>query len=240
LTAIPISSHSEQRKGEQIAVVWLWPSVSSLNAYAPFDRRWRAHAALSLMPDENSLFIQINSLFHRKFSLFGCVGNSVKEANDYAWLGDESEPITPGIAKIPCIFPGYQGITHGEWFATPAHRFATGGEKDCILRVVGCRSDGIAPLEALEKSCVQCVDHFPNRHVYLPAQDGYAPAIVAAHSQLHHSASRPLHQALRRDPGGDGISERPGYSLRGSVEVIAPVLRRNANGAPKVMHCAVI
>jgi hypothetical protein len=40
----------------------------------------------SLMPDENSLFTQINSLFRRKFSLFGCVGNSVQEANDYAWL----------------------------------------------------------------------------------------------------------------------------------------------------------
>src|SRR5262249_55656114 len=36
----------------------------------------------------------------------------------------------------------------------PAHRFAAGGEKDCILRVAGCRSNGIAPLEALEKSCV--------------------------------------------------------------------------------------
>jgi hypothetical protein len=44
------------------------------------------HAGVSLMTDENSLFTQINSLFRRKFSLFGCVGNSVQEANDYAWL----------------------------------------------------------------------------------------------------------------------------------------------------------
>src|SRR5262245_47050265 len=56
----------------------------------------------------------------------------------------------------------------------PAHRFATGGEKDCILRVAGCRSNGIAPLEALEKSCVQCVDHFPDGHVCLPAEDSCA------------------------------------------------------------------
>src|SRR5262249_29230691 len=56
----------------------------------------------------------------------------------------------------------------------PAYRFATGGEKDRILRVAGCRSNGIAPLEALEKSCVQCVDHFPNGHVWLLAHDSYA------------------------------------------------------------------
>jgi hypothetical protein len=50
-------------------------------------RRLRSTAAGALMPDENSLFTQINSLFRRKFSLFGCVGKSVKEASDYAWLG---------------------------------------------------------------------------------------------------------------------------------------------------------
>jgi hypothetical protein len=39
------------------------------------------------MPNENSLFGQINSLFHREFSLFDCTGNSIKEANQYGRLG---------------------------------------------------------------------------------------------------------------------------------------------------------
>ena len=60
----------------------------------PLRRRWKAApfdrpggpCSGSLMPEEISLFTQINSLFRRKFSLFGCVGNSVEEANDYAWL----------------------------------------------------------------------------------------------------------------------------------------------------------
>ena len=41
----------------------------------------------SLMPNENSLFGQINSLFHRKFSLFDCAGNSIQKANQYGQLG---------------------------------------------------------------------------------------------------------------------------------------------------------
>jgi hypothetical protein len=45
-----------QGKLEQIAVVWPWPSVCSLNAYG------------------NSLFRRISSLFRRKFSLFDRVG----------------------------------------------------------------------------------------------------------------------------------------------------------------------
>src|SRR5262245_34889775 len=38
------------------------------------------------MPRKNSLFGKINSLFRRNFSLFGCVGNSIKKANEYASL----------------------------------------------------------------------------------------------------------------------------------------------------------
>jgi hypothetical protein len=36
----------------------------------------------SLMPTENSLFRRISSLFRLKFSLFGCVGNSVQKPNE--------------------------------------------------------------------------------------------------------------------------------------------------------------
>jgi hypothetical protein len=38
------------------------------------------------MPNENSLFRRITSLFRRKFSLFGCVGNSIKKASRYRRL----------------------------------------------------------------------------------------------------------------------------------------------------------
>jgi hypothetical protein len=37
----------------------------------------------SLMPNENSLFGRINSLFRQNFSLFDCVGNSIKKGNQY-------------------------------------------------------------------------------------------------------------------------------------------------------------
>ena len=39
------------------------------------------------MPKKNSLFGQINSLFRLKFSLFDCVGNSIKKGNQYGRLG---------------------------------------------------------------------------------------------------------------------------------------------------------
>ena len=39
------------------------------------------------MPKKNSLFGRINSLFRQNFSLFDSVGNSIKEANHYRWLG---------------------------------------------------------------------------------------------------------------------------------------------------------
>jgi len=42
---------------------------------------------LSLIPNKNSLFTQINSLFRRKFSLFDCAGNSIKKGNQYGRLG---------------------------------------------------------------------------------------------------------------------------------------------------------
>jgi hypothetical protein len=56
----------------------------------PFDRRGRAcsdslmsngNSSGSLMPKKHSLFRRIISLFHRKFSLFDCVGNSIKKGN---------------------------------------------------------------------------------------------------------------------------------------------------------------
>ena len=59
------------------------------------------------MPDadrefHNSLFGRISSLFRRKSSLFGCLGNSVKKANRYGWLERLTEPTKgPRIAKFP-------------------------------------------------------------------------------------------------------------------------------------------
>ena len=81
----------------------------------PFDRRGRAcsdfaDVSVSLMPNENSLFGRIISLFRPKFSLFDCVGNSIKKGNHYGWLGRRIRAKNARIAKIPCIFPGYQGI----------------------------------------------------------------------------------------------------------------------------------
>ena len=51
-----------------------------------FDRRGRA-CSDSLMSNENSLFRRIRSLLRRKISLFDHVGNSIKKANQYVWLG---------------------------------------------------------------------------------------------------------------------------------------------------------
>jgi hypothetical protein len=46
-----------------------------------------ADVSVSLMPKENSLFGRINSLFRQNFSLFDCVGNSIKKGNQYERLG---------------------------------------------------------------------------------------------------------------------------------------------------------
>jgi hypothetical protein len=58
------------------------------------------------MPNENTLFGQINSLFRRKSSLFDCVGNSIKEANHYGWLGLRIRADNrPELRKFPVFSP---------------------------------------------------------------------------------------------------------------------------------------
>jgi hypothetical protein len=58
------------------------------------ERAWRLRSigaggrcSGSLMPNENSLFRRISSLFRREFYLFDCVGNSIKKGNQYGGLG---------------------------------------------------------------------------------------------------------------------------------------------------------
>ena len=53
------------------------------------------------MPNENSLFRRITSLFRRKFSLFGCVGNSIKKASRYRPLEGPINVESPESGKFP-------------------------------------------------------------------------------------------------------------------------------------------
>jgi hypothetical protein len=62
----------------------------------------------SLMPDEISLFTQINSLFGRKSSLFGCVGNSIRKANQYGRLGRRIRADSAPIRENSLYFPWNQ------------------------------------------------------------------------------------------------------------------------------------
>src|SRR5882672_8244990 len=90
------------------------------------------------MPEENSLFTQINSLFRRKFSLFGCVGNSVEEANDYAWLERCIRTDNARNRENSLYFPWITGNEGGEWFAG-----------DCALRQLSdcfCRENTAAQI----------------------------------------------------------------------------------------------
>jgi len=116
-------------------------SASPLRSNLVFDRGRRER--VSLIPSRNSLFRRIDSLFRRKISLFNCVGNSAKKTNDGRSLRRCILLETPRIAKIPCIFPGYQGIARGERFATdcplrhPAsrhalHRICTRAKQDAL------------------------------------------------------------------------------------------------------------
>ncbi len=91
---------------------------------------WRFHAIAagkpcrgSLMPNENSLFAQINSLFHRKFSLFGCVGNWIKEANHCRGLARRISADEARNRENSLYFPWITGNAYREWFAD-----------DCTLR----------------------------------------------------------------------------------------------------------
>jgi hypothetical protein len=68
----------------------------------------------SLMPTGNSLFAQFISLFRRKCSLLAALGNSIEKAKNDSGLEQRITRTTLGIAKIPCIFPGNQGIGSGE------------------------------------------------------------------------------------------------------------------------------
>jgi hypothetical protein len=76
------------------------------------------------MPMENSLFGQINSLFRRKFSLFDCVGNSIKKGNQYGRLGRCYRADNARIRENSLYFPWISGKSvRGEWFAGDcAHR----------------------------------------------------------------------------------------------------------------------
>ncbi len=64
-----------------------------------------------------------NSLLRARISLFRCVGNSIKKSRKTAPIQLGSRPIRPDFAKIPCIFPHYQGIrTEAEFDPDCAHR----------------------------------------------------------------------------------------------------------------------
>ena len=66
------------------------------------------------MPKENSLFGQINSLFRRKFSLFDCVGNSIKKGNQYGRLGRCFRADNARIRENSLYFPYISGKSSAE------------------------------------------------------------------------------------------------------------------------------
>ena len=58
-----------------------------------------------------------NSLLARKYSVFECVGNSCPTLWIHSKFRAEAVSVKPEFGEVPCIFPGYEGITVRDEFA---------------------------------------------------------------------------------------------------------------------------